>query len=144
MDTYPFVLLSFGVLIDAGKLQIAHFLRSFFFNLISFFHQDFININKNTRHLFLSFFLSFFLLSSQVGLLLQLLTCLLSSLFSIDVASYKSHDSFFLTLIFSFFKVCNKNVRDPTFLSFFLSFLSIMYTHTQIYTQNTTLVFYII
>ena len=53
-------------------------------------------------------------------------TCLLSFLFSFDVASHKSHDLFFLSFFFTLTsfssKITTKNVRDLTFLSFLLSF----------------------
>ena len=112
----------------------------------------------NSPNIFLSFFLSFFLFSSQpADMTADLIICLLSFLFSFHVVSYKSHDSFFLSFFlsffftsnFSFFKDYNKKMLEisPSFLSFFLLFLSSlnsMYTDTQMYTQNATLVFYII
>ena len=60
--------------------------------------------------------------------------CLLSFHFSFDGASHKSHDSFFLS-VFLFFKDSNKKTAEnsPIFLSFFLSFLNIMYKYTQMY-----------
>ena len=133
---FVLLLLSFGVFFDAGKLQIAQFLWSFFLFDFNFFlslkfqkHQQ----KHEIFHIsfFLSFFFFFFFFSSHISLLLRLLTCHLSFLFSFDVASYKSHDTFFLSfffhLIFSFFKDYNKK-RQTSHLPFFLIILCLQ-TH---------------
>ena len=86
LSFFDFLLVS-STLRNNGSLNF--FDISFLFTLISFLVHNFKNNNKNTRHLFFcSFFLTFlapffpFFFSSQVCLLLRLLTCLLLFLLS--------------------------------------------------------------
>ena len=126
------------------------FVLSFFFTLIFSLFKGY---NKNGGDItFLSFFVS-----SQVSLLLRLLTwqlvCFL--FFSLSIWQVTNHTirSFFLSFFLSFslnfflsFKITTKSAElSPSVLSFFLSFfLNTMCTDTQMYAENATHVFYII
>ena len=99
--------------------------------LVCFLFLSFLLITWFFICFFLSFPLSFFLS-------LQIRTKNTSAL---PFSSF--FRSSFFHLIFPFIKDYNKNRQRPR-LPIFLSFLNIMYTDAQMYTQNATLAFYII
>ena len=135
---------------------LSFFLPSFIFSFSSHVNLLFTTVDLSAffpllfqfvLYLFIYLFLTF---SCQPAVTTADLTSgLLSFLFSFDVASYKSHDSFFLSFplqVFFFFKDYNKKrwrSHLRFFLSFFLSFISFslffryyVLRHAEVHTEH--------